>query len=110
MVDPMDMAAVSALLGRCAQNSALRFTLHAQQEMIDKQIAVADLKEALSAPEIIENYPVHQRGACCLALGQTRTGRFLRVVCTSCLEPVVIITVYEPKGPKWLTAHQRRSP
>lgn len=110
MPDAADLAEIAALLARCAQSNEFRLTLHAQQEMLDEDITVANVREALAAAEVLENYPGHQRGACCLILGWSNADRPLHVVCTSGCVPAVIITVYEPKPPKWLTPRVRRSP
>ena len=61
-----------------------------------------ELLEATISAGIIEDYPNHRRGRCHLLHGVTRAGRHLHVVCTTSLEMLVIITVYEPRPPKWL--------
>ena len=47
-------------------------------------------------------------GPCCLLNGQTRQGPPLHIVCTTACEMVILITVYEPKPPKWISPTQRR--
>ena len=86
----------------------LRVTQHAQQEMIEEQISLDDVVEAISQGIVLEDYPQHRRGACCLVYGRTRAGRAVHVVCTSAQPTLIIITVYEPKLPKWITPTQRR--
>lgn len=66
-----------------ASDRNVRLTLHAQQEMLDEGVGMDDVLEAVAAGRIIENYPDHKRGACCLVYGLTRTGRPLHVVCTT---------------------------
>ena len=85
----------------------LRFTLHAHQRMVEENVAVDEVVEALMNGEVVENYPEHKRGACCLVCGRTKTGRYVHVVCTTGLDVVVIITVYEPRKPKWRTPFER---
>ena len=85
----------------------VRVTLHAHQEMVAEEIALDDVVEALSQAILAENYPEHKRGACGLFAGRTTAGRFLHVVCTTLCDMAIIITVYEPKPPKWSTPFKR---
>jgi len=79
----------------------VRVTVHAHQEMVEEDINMNELLQAAAAASIIENYPDHRRGPCCLLHGVTRNGRHLHIVCTTSLETLIIITVYEPRPPKW---------
>jgi hypothetical protein len=76
--------------------------------MVEEDITLDDTIEALMVGDILENYPQHRCGACCLINGLTDAGRALHVVCTTAQPTLIIITVYEPKPPKWLTPTQRR--
>ncbi|MFQ6035063.1 MAG: DUF4258 domain-containing protein [Sedimentisphaerales bacterium] len=86
----------------------IRITQHAQQEMAEEDITVDEVFEAIATGQILENYPEHRRGACCLLNGFTKKGRSLHIVCTTVQPVLIIITVYEPKPPKWITPAQRR--
>ncbi|MFH1731491.1 MAG: DUF4258 domain-containing protein, partial [Planctomycetota bacterium] len=77
------------------------------QEMAEEGVSYADVHDVLSSAQVIENYPEHKRGPCCLICAKTRRARFLHVVCTTSLEAAIIITVYEPKLPKWATPFER---
>lgn len=85
----------------------ISFTLHAQQEMTNDRVTISELLGMLQKCTIIENYPDYRRGPCCLVGGLTSAGRHLHVVCSTTLPDLVIITVYEPKPPKWETPYQR---
>lgn len=85
-----------------------RLTQHAQQQMTEEGILLDEVEEAIVDAEVLEDYPYHRRGACCLLGGFTSQHRPLHVVCTTGLPISVIITVYEPKAPKWVTPAQRR--
>ena len=85
----------------------LRLTLHAQQEMIDENIKIADIYHTIQTGRILENYPEHQRGACCLLNGEDEQGRDIHIVCTTSRDILIIITAYLPLPPKWLTPTQR---
>lgn len=91
-----------------AAKENIRVTQHAQQEMVEENITLNEVLEAIGSGEILENYPEHRRGACCLINGVTRGGRPLHIVTTSAQPLLIIITVYEPKPPKWVTPTQRR--
>ncbi|MFN0072338.1 MAG: DUF4258 domain-containing protein [Chloroflexota bacterium] len=92
-----------------AATETLRVTFHAQEEMREENILLDEVLEAITTSQLLENYPEHRRGACCLLGGQTRQGRPLHIVCTSAQPVLILITVYEPRPPKWLTPTQRRS-
>ena len=86
----------------------VRVTLHAQQEMVAEHISLAEVLEAISQGHILEDYAQHRRGACCLLFGRTQAGRAIHAVCTTAQPTLIIITVYEPTLPKWITPTQRR--
>ena len=85
----------------------IQLTLHAQQEMINDAVGTDELIEALQNCQIIENYPDHRRGPCCLVCSRTSKDRFLHIVCTTQQPELIIITVYEPAAPKWKTPYKR---
>lgn len=48
-----------------AKAENIRITQHAQQEMVEENIALDEVLEAVLKGEVLENYPQHRRGACC---------------------------------------------
>ena len=84
-----------------------RLTQHAHQEMVEEEITLNELLEAIVSGQVLENYPEHHRGACCLVNGTTDEGRPLHIVCTTALPVLIIITAYEPKMPRWVTPKER---
>ncbi len=92
-----------------AATETLRVTQHAQEEMDAESITLDEVLAAIAVAQLLEHYPDHRRGACCLLSGQTPVGRSLHVVCTTAQPVLIIITVYEPRPPKWVTLTQRRS-
>lgn len=86
----------------------VRVTQHAQQEMIAEDFTLDEILNAILDSNIIEDYPFHRRGACCLLGGITYNGRLVHIVCTTEYPVVVIITVYEPKLPKWTSLTERK--
>ena len=106
-MNPQDLAAILGSLRDQAAREALRITQHAQGEMTEEEITLDDALDALQSGQILENYPEHRRGACCLVCGYTRHRRPLHLVCTTARPLLILITVYEPKPPKWETPTQR---
>ena len=90
-----------------ARSESVRVTVHAHQEMVEEGITMDDVLEAVANGDVIEDYPTHRRGACCLVGGTSRAGRPLHIVCTTAQPVLVIITAYEPKPPRWITPVQR---
>jgi hypothetical protein len=84
-------------------------TRHAWEAMADEGIASLEMLQALRQGSILEDYPTHRRGACCLVCGYTADGSPLHVVCTTSLPFVRVITVYVPRLPWWVTPTQRRA-
>lgn len=110
-MDETDISSLKVALERIyeqAKTANIRISQHAQQEMVEEDIKLDELYEAIANAEIFENYPEHRRGACCLLLGFTQMRRPLHIVCTTAQPVLIIITVYEPKLPDWLTPSQRR--
>ena len=91
-----------------AARGNFRITQHAQREMAEEGIILDEILQAIAVGEVLENYPEHRRGACCLLHRRTADGRHLHIVCTTAQPVLIIITVYEPKQPKWMTPTQRR--
>ncbi|MFO7905611.1 MAG: DUF4258 domain-containing protein [Pirellulaceae bacterium] len=102
--DPLEIA---RRLHEQASADEIRVTVHGHREMVDEDISYEAVREALRDCQVLENYPDHQRGACCLVCGRTGSGRFLHIVCTTTLDVIVIITVYKPQRPKWVTPFER---
>ncbi|HJT56474.1 MAG TPA: DUF4258 domain-containing protein [Ktedonobacteraceae bacterium] len=91
-----------------ARSQAIRITQHAQEEMDAEEITLDEVLLAIIEGRILEDYPEHRRGACCLLYGRTLIGRHLHIVCTTTQPLLIIITVYEPHPPKWISPIQRR--
>jgi hypothetical protein len=104
---PTNPMAILENLRTLAAIQKVRITQHAHQEMVEEGITFDMVLETAMSGEILENYPEHRRGACCLLGGLTKAGRHLHIVCTTGQSILVIITVYEPLPPKWVTPIQR---
>ena len=83
------------------------FTKHSIDKMGERNITTDEVRDTILVGEIIEMYPAHPYGSCCLVQGQTEAGRHLHVVCS--LPPRVrIITTYEPNPDEWTDYRVRR--
>jgi hypothetical protein len=91
-----------------AATQNIRITQHAQQEMVEEAILLDDVLHSLGHAQLLEDYPDHPRGACCLLNGVDQAGRNIHIVCTTAQERLIIITVYLPVPPKWVSPTQRR--
>jgi len=106
-IDLQSPEAILAHLRHQAEADELRITIHAHQEMVEENISLEEIREVLLDATFVENYPEHRRGSCCLIGKRTSRGRYVHVVCTTTLERAIIITVYEPRPPKWVAPFQR---
>ncbi len=81
----MDVDPLLARIQIQAAARAIRITDHAREEMEEESITLAEVLEAIANGQVIENYPDHKRGSCCLLYGLTTRQRPLHVVCTTSL-------------------------
>ena len=83
-------------------------TLHADQERRNDNLEIADMEQAILDGTVIEEYPGDPRGPSFLICGQG-AGQTVHVVCgRNRSNWLVIITVYVPRPPKWVSPTQRR--
>ena len=103
----MQMSKIAEQVRDQVERQAVRVTAHAQAEMVEEGLTLEEVFEALRSGVMLENYSEHRRGACCLIGGRSMKNRPLHVVCTTSSPILVLITVYEPKLPKWSTPEER---
>lgn len=85
------------------------FSKHAVDGSILRHITVAEVLEAVSNAEAIEDYPDDKYGPSCLLLGFTEAGRPLHLQCSYPSRPLVkVITLYEPDPSLWVDFRMRR--
>ncbi|MEG5036290.1 DUF4258 domain-containing protein [Microcoleus sp. AT3-D2] len=76
---------------------------HAVNQSIIRRIRVQELREAIMAGEVIEEYPDDKYGPSCLIFGLTTANRPLHVQYSYPSRPLVkIITLYEPYPKNWI--------
>lgn len=84
------------------------WTLHADVERRNDGLEIDDVEKALLGGTVLENYPNDPRGRSCLVCGENN-GVPMHVVCgRNKADMLVIITIYKPISPKWLSPTERR--
>ena len=71
---------IETIVRTLAANRAVMFTTRAHQEMVEEDITAAELLTSLVNCVLLEDYPDHKRGACCLVCGKAVTGSYLHIV------------------------------
>lgn len=84
-----------------------RFSLHAIEMMLKRDISEAEVEESVLNGEIIEEYPNDKYSPSCLIYGKTSSSKDLHVQC-SMPPKVIIITTYEPDPTEWIDCRIRR--
>lgn len=108
--DPTDERAVLGWVRAQVAGGNYLVSDHAQDEMDEEDITLAEIFEAIGRGRILENYPAFFKGPCCLIYGETQRGRPLHVVCSTTGPKLVFITTYSPVPPKWITPTRRGGP
>ena len=87
----------------------LKFSKHAVDQSLLRRISVQELREAIDAGEIIEDYREDKYGPSCLIFGLTTADRPLHVQCSYPSRPLLkIITLYEPDASLWIDFKVRK--
>jgi len=85
------------------------FSKHAVDQSILRSISVQEIRNAIRAGEIIEDYPEDKYGPSCLIFGMTDSSRPIHIQCSYPTRSIVkVITVYEPDPEKWIEFKVRR--
>jgi hypothetical protein len=84
------------------------YSQHALQRMIDRHITRAEVEQAITTAEMIEDYPLDKGGPSCLIYGETEGKRALHVQ-VSAAPSVKIVTAYEPDPAEWENLRVRKS-
>ena len=104
MAQPLDIEALRA----AASAEQWAMSHHARIRAGKRHIGDVELVQALSAGEVLENYPDDPRGPSALVLGHTDDGRPIHAVCALDLcGTLLIVTVYEPEPPHWIDERTR---
>jgi len=91
----------------CINHERYYFSKHGDQERQNDQLTIVEIEEAILTGRILESYDDTGRGASCLVVGFTSTGKPIHIVCGHSTDWLVIITVYIPTPPKFKTPYER---
>ncbi len=76
-------------------------SLHGQLRLIERNISVEDVMNAIDNGDIIEQYPEDFPFPSCLILGLTIKGQYIHVVVSMNETKIYLITAYVPDPAKW---------
>lgn len=84
----------------------LRFSAHGLERAIERDIKPSDVKQALNCETVtvLENFPTGPKPTC-LILGRDDSARAIHTIVA--YPNILVVTVYEPKPPYWVTSDQR---
>lgn len=103
----MDASAILKRLKQAVEEHQVKISLHAAEEALAEEITRPEIEWAMLNARLLEDYPDWWLGPSCLIYGQTESGRGLHLVVSYAELPATIITVYEPRPPKWITPTMR---
>ncbi len=69
---------------------------------------IFEVEDSILDGTILESYPEDKRGSSCLVVGFTKQGKPIHSVCGKSSDRLVLITVYIPTAPKFITPYERR--
>jgi len=96
-----------AWIHQCVRDEHYQYSLHGDRERLNDLLNLEDVEQALLSGRILEQYEDTGRGESCLVAGFSDTGKPVHVVCGRMGDWMVIITVYIPSPPKFVTPFQR---
>jgi hypothetical protein len=99
----LDPASVLNLFKQAVQEHQIMISLHVAEEALAENITRPEIDAVMLAAQVLEDYPDWWLGPSCLIYGRTLVGRDLHMVVSYSGLPITIITVYEPRPPKWIT-------
>jgi len=89
------------------RNGDYFFSLHGDMERQNDNLTIVEVEDALLDGRILEQYKDTGRGKSCLVVGFTPKGKPIHVVCGKEEDVLVVITVYIPIPPKFITPYRR---
>ena len=92
------------------QRGEFEFSQHAVDQVLVRHITVEEIREAIAAASVVEDYPTDKYGPSCLLLGFTAAARPIHVQVSHPSRPLIkVVTVYEPDVSRWIDYRYRRS-
>jgi uncharacterized protein DUF4258 len=103
----LDAASIQSVFKRAVRERRIVISLHAAEEALADNITRPEIESVLLNAQVLEDYPDWELGPACLLHGRSAAGRDLHIVASYSGLPITIITVYEPRLPRWATPTQR---
>lgn len=88
------------MLKKAFQDKTYIMTAHGSDRAVKRRIRSAEIEEAITSGEVIEDYLDDKYGPSCLILGYTEDQRPLHIQ-VSYPTKIKVITVYEPSLDEW---------
>lgn len=92
---------------QCITAQNYRYSRHGDRERQNDALTLDEVEQAMLNSRIIEQYPNTGRGESCLLVGFTDKGKPVHIVCGGMGGALVIVTVYIPGPPKFITPYER---
>ncbi|MGD0387352.1 MAG: DUF4258 domain-containing protein [Tepidisphaeraceae bacterium] len=99
---------IDEIRAKVARNE-FEFSRHAVDQTVRRRIAVAEVRQAIAAGAVIEDYPDDKYSPSCLIFGRTLAGRPLHLQTSYPSRPIIkVITLYEPDPNQWIDFRTRK--
>lgn len=98
---------INKVRGLCEEKK-LRWTNHIFVRLVQRNISMNDITNAIMSGEIIEQYPDDYPYPSCLILGITVGGKKIHIVCGTNDIELWLITAYYPDKDKWSEDYRSR--
>lgn len=82
-------------------DGSIRWSNHILIRLLQRGIAIKDVKYALLCGKIIEEYPTDYPYPSCLILGMTVNNQYIHIVCGIAEDELWLITAYYPDPEEW---------
>ncbi len=89
------------------QSGNYYYSNHGDIERQRDNLTLGEIEQAIDKSSLLEEYEDTGRGESCLLVGFTTGGKPVHIVCGRYGEGLIIITVYIPAPPKFITPYER---
>jgi hypothetical protein len=91
----------------CLRAQRYRYSRHGDRERQNDGLTLLEVEQAMLSGRVLEHYADTGRGESCLVAGFADNGKPVHVVCGIQGDWMVVVTVYIPTPPKFLTPFER---
>jgi hypothetical protein len=96
-----DKSMTMEIIRKLCIGDTLRWTNHIVIRLLQRKIAINDVRHALLYGEIIEQYPSDYPYPSCLVLGIALSNKYIHIVCGVAETELWLITAYYPNPAEW---------